>query len=169
MIPLRHVYLELGSSYLTIGEYERSSEYAQFAESIYSSINFTSMATEAKQQFAKIKAVSGASSQTIPILDECLEQLSESADAIQEDVILGEIARVHLMDKNYDLSKNKAAAALSVISENHVASAPILKTLAVAEMELGNTAIGLSNYLKNRKQSFLKKDRYRSLPKQRPY
>ena len=131
-------YLGLGLSYKKIEQFEKAGEYAQYAIAIFESLKNTKLSIDVRKNYGILKGEQGEIEEALMLFKQCLEDYQRHNHQLESASVQGEIARLHLRNGEYAECKLECEKALSTIPHTSKEAAPILRTLAMAEEELGH-------------------------------
>jgi tetratricopeptide (TPR) repeat protein len=130
-------YIGLGLSYKRMKEYEKASEYSQYAVAIFESLKNIKLSIDVKKNYGILKSEEGDLEAARKLFLECIEEYEKHNYPLDAGSALGEIARLYLKEQRYEDCKLHCHKALATIPATTIEAAPILRTLAIAEEELG--------------------------------
>lgn len=132
-------YLGLGMSYEKIREFEKATEYSQYAIAIFESLRNIKMSIDVKRNFAVFKGKSGDFEAALKLLNACLKDYKHHGHEQDAAVVEGDIARLLIHEKRFEDAIAHARTALTILPRDAVEMASIFQTLALAQSELGQT------------------------------
>jgi HTH-type transcriptional regulator, quorum sensing regulator NprR len=132
-------YLGLGLSYKKIQEFEKASEYSQYAIAIFESLKNMKLAIDVKRNYGVLKGEEGLVEEAMQLFAACVDEYSRHNYPTDAASVHGEIARLHLREKQFQACLDACDMALSNLPPDSREVAPVLRTLAVAHDELGHT------------------------------
>ncbi|MBL0386291.1 tetratricopeptide repeat protein [Tumebacillus sp. ITR2] len=138
-------YLGLGLSYKKIQEFEKAAEYSQYAIAIFESLKNMKLAIDVKRNYGILKCEEGRTEEAMNLFNNCLEEYARHNYFTEAATVYGEIARLHLKERQFDLCREACQQALESLVADSRETAPILRTLAIAEEECGNLELAVLN------------------------
>ncbi len=133
-------YIGLGLSYKRMQEFEKASEYSQYAIAIFESLKNIKLSIDVKKNYGILKSEEGQSEEALKLFQLCVEEYEKHNYNLEAGSVLGEIARLHLKENRFDECKLVCQKALATMPATTIEAAPILRTLAIAEEQFGNRA-----------------------------
>jgi tetratricopeptide (TPR) repeat protein len=136
-------YLGLALSHRQAREYDLASEYASYAVALFESIKNMKLAIEVKRNFVTTNHNGKAFSKALTSLEECLEQCKTYNFTDEAAMIYGDMAWLHIQQKEPQLSLEAAEEGLAVATAGSVTAATLLrvKGLALGSLEKHEEAI----------------------------
>ncbi|WP_172844418.1 helix-turn-helix domain-containing protein [Tumebacillus algifaecis] len=131
-------YIGLGLSYKRMKEYEKASEYSQYAIAIFESLKNIKLSIDVKKNYGILKSEEGQIETARELFLACIEEYEKHNYMLDAASVLGEIARLYLKEQRLDECKLTCQKALATMPATTIEAAPILRTLAVAEDLLGH-------------------------------
>ncbi|WP_198299716.1 helix-turn-helix domain-containing protein [Tumebacillus avium] len=131
-------YIGLGLSYKRMKEFEKASEYSQYAIAIFESLKNIKLAIDVKKNYGILKSEEGQFEAAHELFLACIEEYEKHNYTLDAGSVYGEIARLYVKEQRFDDCKLTCQKALATIPATSLEAAPILRTLAIAEDKLGH-------------------------------
>lgn len=132
-------YIGLGLSYKKMREYEKATEYSQYAIAIFESLKNIKLSIDVKKNYGLLKGEEGQVTEALRIFRQCLDEYNRHGYTNEGAAVRAEIARMHLRAGEYLDGKNECTLALRDLPERAKEAAPVLRTLGLIEDKLGDT------------------------------
>jgi tetratricopeptide (TPR) repeat protein len=141
-------YMGLGLSYRKIREYEKASEYSQYAIAIFESLKNVKKSIDVKRNYAVLKGEEGDVEGAMEMLGSCIEDYNYHGYESEASVTYGEIARLFLREKRYEEAVTNCQRALALLPKHDVVCATIFRTLGLAQDATGQTDAAITSLQK---------------------
>lgn len=129
------LYRNLGETFREHGEFDRASEYAQHAISLYRGLKNIKLAIEVKENFGIVKGEDGNAEEALHTLALCLAEYQEYGYTEKVAHTHGEMARIYLANQNYEEASKHCDEALKLIGENSLERGFVYRTYSTIRKE----------------------------------
>jgi tetratricopeptide (TPR) repeat protein len=134
---IAEVYLNLSRLYRETSDYDRATQFAQHALSIFKSLNEVRISIQTKETFAALKAEEGQVREGILLLEECLEDYQKFGFIDRIGSVHGALANIHLLEQHFELARKHCQLALETVNDA-AERATLYRTLAKVAKTQGN-------------------------------
>jgi tetratricopeptide (TPR) repeat protein len=129
------LYRHLGETFREHGEFDRASEYAQHAISIYRGLKNIKLAIEVKENFGITKGEDGNAEEALATLSACLVEYQEYGYMEKVAHTHGEMARIHLANKDYEQASKHCDEALKLLADTSLERGFVYRTYSTIRKE----------------------------------
>jgi tetratricopeptide (TPR) repeat protein len=134
------LFARLGKSFKEMGEFDRASEYAGHAISLYRSLKNIKLAIEVKENFGIVRGEDGNVEEALKTLADCLSEYEEYGYVEKMAHTHGEMARIYLQNKQYEEAARHCEEALSLLPEHNLERGYVYRTFSTIRKEQGDYA-----------------------------
>ncbi|PWK13825.1 tetratricopeptide repeat protein [Tumebacillus permanentifrigoris] len=129
------LYRRLGETFREQGEFDRASEYAQHSISLYRGLKNIKLAIEVKENFGITKGEDGNAEEALQTLASCLSEYQEYGYIEKVAHTHGEMARIHLANKDYEQASAHCDEALKLLAEDSLERGFVYRTYSTIRKE----------------------------------
>lgn len=134
---IAEVYLNLSRLYRETSNFDRATDFAQHALSVYKSLNDVRVSIQTKETYGVMKAEEGKIDEGISILEECLYEYQKYGFLDRLGSVHSALATIYLTQENYEETGRHCQLALG-ISEDEAEKAALFRVMAKAARAEGS-------------------------------
>jgi len=129
------LYREMGTTFKNMGEFDRASEYAQHAISLYRGLKNIRLAIEVKENYGITKGEDGNTDEALRTLEACLAEYKEYGYTEKVAHTHGEMARIHQTNEKYEEAARHCEEALRLLSDEALERGYVYRTYSTIRKE----------------------------------
>ncbi|PWK15052.1 hypothetical protein C7459_104259 [Tumebacillus permanentifrigoris] len=140
------LYMEMGSGYAQVQEFEKAGEYAQHAIAIFDALNMIKLRLKINIQYAVSLREQGKAKESLQILVTCIETCHQQSLEEERCLIYGEIALHHYYQHEFDQAREAVQHGLASLSIDSLLSGHLYKTKGKIEAACEDVTLALQNF-----------------------
>ena len=114
------VFLGLGTAYRKINDFDRAVEYSEKAVAIYDAAENIMTVIKTKVQIAAVYVLMQRRDEALPLLEQAIQQLRELGNLEEEGMAVVELAKLKLLQGEFDEAEDLCRRAQSLLPESHL-------------------------------------------------